>query len=80
MPEWLSIRRRQTSPKEIAVRQNEAWKELIQDGSDWVKLERHFGVEAVKRAYDRLVREGIGPEAGLIWSLWEQESQIKSRL
>ncbi|KAM6503342.1 Protein of unknown function (DUF2855) domain containing protein [Amanita muscaria] len=80
MPEWLSIRRRQMSPKEIAVRQNEAWKELIQDGSDWVKLERYFGVEAIKRAYDRLVREGIGPEAGLIWSLWEQEPQIKSRL
>ena len=79
MPEWLEVRRRQLSPSEIAAKQNKAWKELMQDGAGWVKMERCYGVEGVQRAFEKLVQDGVGPEVGLIWNLWG-ESQMKARL
>ena len=79
MPEWLEVRRQQLSPSEIAAKQNKAWKELMQDGAGWVKMERCYGVESVQRAFEKLVQDGVGPEVGLIWSLWGR-SQMKARL
>ena len=80
MPEWLEIRRREQSPAELAAKLNKAWKELLRDGVGWVKMEKCYGVEGVQGAYEKLVRDGVGPEVGLIWSLWSWESQLKSRL
>ncbi|KAF8636936.1 hypothetical protein AX17_003187 [Amanita inopinata Kibby_2008] len=81
MVEWLELRRRQLLPDEIFTRQNEAWRELMADCVDWVKIDRYNGAHVVKQAYEQLVRDGIGPEIGLIWSLWESDQQqIQSRL
>ncbi|KDR79940.1 hypothetical protein GALMADRAFT_116466 [Galerina marginata CBS 339.88] len=76
MPEWLEIRRHQIPIQEIFSRQNQAWKELMTDCLGWVELERVYGAENVKEAYGRLAKEGLGPDKGLIWSLWDEETEI----
>lgn len=73
MVEWLNIRRHQLPIDEIFTRQNQAWKELLADCADWVQLERVNGAVAVKSAYNRLAKEGLGPDKGLIWSMWDEE-------
>ena len=73
MVEWLSVRRHQLPIDEIFMRQNQAWKELLADCADWVQLERVNGAMAVKSAYDRLAKEGLGPDKGLIWSMWDEK-------
>ncbi|KAH9478709.1 hypothetical protein JR316_0009169 [Psilocybe cubensis] len=75
MPEWLDIRRRQIPILEIFSRQNEAWKALMDDCQDWVKLERVYGPANVRDAYLKLVKEGLGPDKGLIWSLWDSDDK-----
>ncbi|KAJ3486962.1 hypothetical protein NLJ89_g11759 [Agrocybe chaxingu] len=83
MVEWLDVRRHQIPIVEIFERQNRAWKELMQDCTGWVELERVNGPAAVKKAYEKLSKEGLGPDKGLIWSLWDKEStspKILSRL
>ena len=71
MPEWLDIRRHQIPILEIFRRQNQAWKELMEDCTNWVELQRVYGGLEVKNAYRKLSREGLGPDKGLIWSLWD---------
>ena len=76
MPEWLDIRKRQLSVQDIVKRQNQAWKELMQDCRRWVELERVYGAENVLQAYRKLVKDGVGPDKGLIWSLWDGEDGV----
>ena len=74
MPEWLDIRRHQIPISEIFRRQNQAWKELMEDCTGWVKLERIYGAAGVEKAYRKLLsREGLGPDKGSIWSLWDSD-------
>ncbi|KAF9555438.1 hypothetical protein CPC08DRAFT_642870 [Agrocybe pediades] len=84
MPEWLEVRKHQLPISEIFSRQNQAWKELMTDGAQWVRLQRVYGPERVKNAYEALTREGLGPDCGLIWSLWDEDKVsnniIQSRL
>ena len=79
MPEWLDVRKHQIPIGEIFKRQNEAWKELMQDCTEWVQLERISGPQAVRDAYVKLAKEGLGPDKGMIWSLWDEEAP-KARL
>lgn len=81
MPEWLDVRRHQIPITDIFNRQNQAWKELMQDCPGWVQLERTYGAAAVQTTYQRLSIEGLGPDKGLIWSLWDAEQdKLLSRL
>ena len=73
MPEWLDIRRHQIPILEIFRRQNQAWKELMEDCTGWVELKRVYGAAGVEKAYRKVIsREGLGPDKGLIWSLWDE--------
>ena len=72
MPEWLDIRRHQIPILEIFRRQNQAWKELMEDCIGWVELKRVYGAAGVEKAYRKLSREGLGPDKGYIWSLWDE--------
>ncbi|EFI28166.1 hypothetical protein CC1G_14193 [Coprinopsis cinerea okayama7 len=74
MPEWLNVRKHQLSIQEIFQRQIQAWSELMRDCTHWVELQPVYGANEVRDAYIRLAKEGLGPDKGLIWSLWEQES------
>jgi hypothetical protein len=71
MVEWLNVRKHQLTPREIYGMQDNAWRELMKDCEGWVRLERVFGAEDVKRAYERVAKEGFKPHEGFIWSLWE---------
>jgi hypothetical protein len=73
MPEWLHIRRHEIPVLEILRRQNQAWKELMEDCTGWVELNRVYGAAGVEAAYIKLSREGLGPDKGLIWSFWDAE-------
>ncbi|PPQ85344.1 hypothetical protein CVT25_000635 [Psilocybe cyanescens] len=75
MPEWLDIRRHQIPLLEIFSRQTEAWKALMVDCQGWVEVERVYGPANVTDAYIQLVQNGLGPSKGLIWSLWDSDSQ-----
>ncbi|KAF5310656.1 hypothetical protein D9619_007951 [Psilocybe cf. subviscida] len=81
-PEWLDVRQHQIPLAEIFSRQNTAWKELMEDGKDWVQLERVYGAKKVQEAYVKLAKEGLGPDKGLIWSMWDEEprAMLASRL
>jgi hypothetical protein len=73
MPEWLEIRRLQIPIQEVFRRQNKAWKEVMKDCTGWVQLQQVKGSAAVKRAYVKSIKEGLGPEKGFIWSLWDED-------
>ncbi|KDQ58503.1 hypothetical protein JAAARDRAFT_34316 [Jaapia argillacea MUCL 33604] len=73
MPEWLAIRKHQLSIGEITSMQGKAWKELMKDCPSWVQLERVYGAENVKKSYVDIAKGGLGPEKGLIWSLWDNQ-------
>ena len=75
--EWLNVRKHQLTPTEIFSRQNEAWKDLMVDCVGWVKLDRVYGANEVKRAYEYVAKGGLGPDKGFIWSLWEGEEEAK---
>ncbi|TFK34429.1 hypothetical protein BDQ12DRAFT_656785 [Crucibulum laeve] len=77
MPEWLDVRKFQLSIKEIFRQQQEAWNELMTDCIGWVQLERVYGVDGVLQAYERLAKEGLGPDKGQIWSLWDEDNRPK---
>ena len=74
MVEWLNVRKHQLKPREIHLLQDNAWREFMKDCVGWVKLESVLGAEAVKRAYERLAKGGLGPDQGFIWSLWDGDS------
>ncbi|KAF8889576.1 hypothetical protein BD779DRAFT_1439025 [Infundibulicybe gibba] len=80
MPEWLDVRKRQLSLAEIFTRQNQAWKELMVDCEGWVNIKRTYGAEEVKDAYLTVARGGLGPDAGLIWSMWDKGKDLMSKL
>jgi len=77
MPEWLAIRKHQLSIAHITSIQGTAWRELMRDCREWVKIERVYGPESVMNAYKRIGDGQLGPEKGLIWSLWEEEGKQK---
>jgi hypothetical protein len=74
MPEWLDIRRHQIPVLEVFRRQNQAWKELMKDCTGWVELKRVYGAAEIENEYRKLSREGLGPDKGLIWSLWDGDT------
>ena len=71
MPEWLAARKRQLSVAQITSMQAAAWRGLMDDGKDWIRIERVFGGEQVQEAYRRVAKEGTDPTLGGIWSLWD---------
>ncbi|KAI9569907.1 hypothetical protein HD554DRAFT_2088536 [Boletus coccyginus] len=80
MPEWLARRRKQLSVGEITRLQKYAWSGLMQDCKTWgVAIRRVYGTQNVKKAYEEVVRSGIPPDQGLIWSMWEEE-EVNARL
>lgn len=74
MVEWLQIRKHQLSVSEIFSRQQTAWTELMADCTKWVELERVYGGNGVKKAYEKVVG-GLGPDKGFIWSLWDEQQE-----
>ncbi|KIJ62131.1 hypothetical protein HYDPIDRAFT_169288 [Hydnomerulius pinastri MD-312] len=76
MPEWLAVRKKQLSVTEITQLQKDAWFALMRDCRTWnVTLCRVYGANSVKSAYDEVVRSGIPPDQGFIWSMWEDERE-----
>ena len=74
--EWLTYRRAHSlTVEQIATVQAEAWGALMKDGRGWVRLERVYGPDNVKREYEKIGKQGLGPEVGQIWSLWEKEEE-----
>ena len=79
MVEWLAVRVKQLSVKEILGMQAKAWKQLLVDAKGWVEITRVYSGEKVKAAYDSALKDGLRAEDGYVWSLWdEQASVIKS--
>ena len=76
MPEWLVVRRTQLTVTEIAKMQNDAWSNLLRDGSSWVQIEHIYGPQNVQHEYEQIIQSGVGPEKGYVWSMWE-ESDLK---
>ena len=80
MPEWLARRRKQLSVKEITEMQKQAWSGLMQDCRTWgIEMRKVCGAQNVKRAYEEVVKSGIPPDQGLIWSMWEEDG-VNARL
>ncbi|KAH7887012.1 hypothetical protein F5I97DRAFT_1094462 [Phlebopus sp. FC_14] len=72
MPEWLAIRRNQLSVTQITRLQRDAWLEFMNDRRTWgINVHRAWGPAEVKNAYGEVVRLGIAPDQGFIWSMWE---------
>ena len=78
--EWLGVRKRQLSIADISSRQDQAWKELMKDCVAWVKLDHVRGANSVKRAYEKVAKDGLGPDRGLIWSLWGEPAKVNYKL
>ncbi|TDL15570.1 hypothetical protein BD410DRAFT_796257 [Rickenella mellea] len=79
MPEWLALRRKALSVTEITQMQAKAWKELMRDCRGWVKMECVEGGENVLPAYEKVVKDGVGPEKGLVWSMWDRTQTEEER-
>jgi hypothetical protein len=73
MVEWLNVRKRQIPPTEMFALQNEAWRALMKDCMNWVKVEQVYGGDAVKKAYERVANGNLGPDEGYVWSLWDDK-------
>jgi len=71
MPEWLNVRKHQLSIQEIFKRQAEAWAALMKACPKWVEIQRVYGAQEVVSDYVRIAKEGLGPDKGLVWSLWD---------
>jgi hypothetical protein len=85
MVEWLAVRVKQLSVKEILGMQFEAWKQLLANARGWVEITRVHGGEKVKAAYDSALKNGLRAEDGYVWSLWDEEldcvkGTVKSKL
>ncbi|KAL5534851.1 hypothetical protein ACEPAG_1316 [Sanghuangporus baumii] len=78
MPEWLAVRGSQLSVNQITAMQAGAWAALLRDGRSWVQIERVHGGERVKAAYEQATRNGLGPERGYIWSMWDTRDEDKA--
>ncbi|KAH8822662.1 hypothetical protein DL96DRAFT_1745899 [Flagelloscypha sp. PMI_526] len=75
MVEWLNIRKNQLKPGEIFQRQLDAWRALMKDGRDWVTIQRVYGAERVKSLYQDVAQNGLGPDKGFVWSMWEDDGR-----
>jgi len=73
MPEWLAQRRKTLKISEIANLQTGAWSGLMEDCKSWISLTRTWGAHQIQKAYEEVIEKGVGPEKGLIWSLWNEE-------
>ncbi|KAG6897421.1 hypothetical protein C0992_001735 [Termitomyces sp. T32_za158] len=76
MVEWLNVRKHQIPIGEMFERQNQAWKELMEVCKGWVRVERVYGGQDVMTAYTMVAERGVGPEKGLVWSLWDREEKV----
>ena len=79
MPEWMHDVRKRTSVQEIARRQKEAWEWLMVDGKNWVRFQSYEGGPAVLRKLKATLSGSVGPDEGLVFSLWDS-STMKARL
>lgn len=80
-PEWVAVRRRQLPLSEIFAMQDREWHRLMKDCIPWIEIERVYGPEGVKKSYERIVSGGgVGPDKGLVWSLWKDEEEVKAKL
>jgi len=73
MVEWLAVRVKQLSVKEIVEMQIKAWKRFLVDAKGWVEITRVYGGEKVKAAYDTALKSGLRAEDGFVWSLWDAQ-------
>lgn len=80
MPEWLTVRQKQLSITQIISMQAKVWRELMQDGKDWVRIERLYGGPSVERAYQEVAHMGTDPTTGSIWSLWDNPDPSQNAL
>lgn len=91
MPEWLIVRRRELSTQSITKMQFDAWDALLRTSHAWMKIERIWWdgakswmgeVKGVVEVYEECVRGEIGPDRGIVMSLWEQgpAEVVSSRL
>ncbi|KAK7441043.1 hypothetical protein VKT23_016827 [Stygiomarasmius scandens] len=77
-PEWLEVRRKQIPLQEIFAMQKRAWTELMRDCRGWVKIERVYSLrgERIKEEYEKIEKEGVAPDVGMVWSMWSGEDEI----
>lgn len=91
MPEWLSVRRQNLSTQNIAKMQFDAWEALMRTCHAWLNIERVWWdgakswmgeTKGVVEVYEECVRGEIGPDRGIVMSLWEQGSKdpVSSKL
>lgn len=76
MVEWLAVRVKQLSVKEIVEMQIKAWKRLLVEAKGWVEITRVYGGEKVKSAYDSALKGGLRAEDGYVWSLWDTQPGV----
>ena len=76
MVEWLAVRVKQLSVKEIVGMQAKAWKQVLVDAKGWVEITRVYGGEKVKVAYDTALKDGLRAEDGYVWSLWDERTGV----
>ena len=74
MVEWLAVRVKQLSVKEIVGMQIKAWKRLLVDAKGWVEITRVYGGKKVKAAYDSALKSGLRAEDGYVWSMWDSQT------
>ncbi|KAL0068332.1 hypothetical protein AAF712_004719 [Marasmius tenuissimus] len=74
-PEWVEIRRKQLPLQEIFDLQKREWHTLMKECVGWIEVERIYGPQAVKKSYERIASSGVGPDKGLVWSLWDAPKQ-----
>jgi len=76
MVEWLAVRVKQLSRKEVVGMQADAWKRLLVDARGWVEITRVYGGEKVKAAYDSALKSGLRAEDGYVWSMWDEREDV----
>jgi hypothetical protein len=75
-PAHLMVRRQQLSPEEFVAVQKAAWSSLMKDCIDWVRVQTTGG-DGVLEKYQETVDGKVGPNEGLVFSLWNED---KSKL
>ncbi|KAG8755777.1 hypothetical protein FRC14_003677 [Serendipita sp. 396] len=82
MVEWLAERRKTTSVKEIARLQLGGWDALMRTCHQWMTIERVWwsgargwldSTKDVIEVYQECVNGEVGPDVGLILSMWEKD-------
>ncbi|CAG8565123.1 11096_t:CDS:2, partial [Acaulospora colombiana] len=82
MPEWLVKRREELSIQEITGLQYDGWSALMQTCHQWINIERIWWpsaatwmdeVPSVLDVYEEIVGGEVGPERGIIMSMWTEK-------